>query len=140
MNINFQSAQDKVNTTVDALGTQIQWLRRVVSGSESFTTGSTTTYGYGDEIVYWITGSCNAILTHEDTSDVVTNAGFYGEDIDSIQVRSDSGIEHWDQVIVPANSGIRYLILPLHEWYEGGILISKSARIRRLVPRSGSTY
>ncbi len=140
MNINFQSAQDKVNSAIDNLGTNIQWLQRVVSGSSSFDTGSTITYGYGDDIVYWITGSCKAIITHVDTTDVVKDVGFYGEDLDKIQVRSDSSLEFWDQVIIPSGSGIRYLVLPLHLWYEGGILLSKSANIRRLVPRSGSTY
>ena len=140
MNINWQSAQDKVNLAIDNLGTDIQWLQRVISGSSSFDTGSTVTYGYGDEIQYFITGSTKAIIYHVSAVDVVTDAGFFVEDYEKFQVRSDSQIEFWDRLEYPSGSGVLYIVLPLHVWRGGNIIIAKDFLGRRLVPRSGSQF
>ena len=121
-------------------GTWIQWLQRSTSGSDAYDTGSTITYGYGNYITYWVTGSVKALISHVSATDIVLEAGFYAEDYERIYVDPDSSIEFWEQCIYPSGSEIRYLILPFHIWRLGDVAISKYATIRRLIPRSGSSY
>jgi hypothetical protein len=140
LNINFQSAQNKVNLAIDVLGSDFQWLRKVTSGSNAYDTGSSITYGYGDFTVYWVTGSGKAIVSHISANEVIIEPGYYIEDYERLQLKSDSLVSAFDRIIFPSGSGIIYSVLPLHEIYEGNILISKIAQMRRLTPRSGSVY
>ncbi len=142
MNINWGAAQKKIQDLISVTGTWIQWLQKSGSYSGSWDSGSTLTYGYGDIINYWTTGSCQALIVHVTAEEAVKEIGYWTEDMDRIFVDPSSTIEHWDQVIIPSGSGVRYLILPLHDAYAGtaGTIISKSAFVRRLVPKSGSFY
>ncbi len=140
MNINFQKAQDQVNLLISTQGTEIEFLQRVTSGSDAYDTGSSTSFGYGDPTVFWITGSIMALISRPSAADTMMEPGFYEENFSQIKVRADSSIEYWDQVIVPSGSGIKFLIQPVQYWMVGPITIYKFATIRRLVPRSGSQY
>ena len=141
MNINWQSAQDKFNRTIDAIGTEIQWLQRIVSGSD---TGSTPygapSYGYQDSVTYWTTGSATVILAQISTNEVFIDPGHYQEDYLRMQTRSDSEIAHMDRVIIPSGSGVIYHVMPFYEWRGGSIIINRYATLRRITPRSGSVY
>ena len=140
MNINFQSAQDKINETIDRLGTDVQYLQRIVSGSSAFDTGSLITYGYGDITEYFITGSLRCIVYNIKPEEVLIEPGFFIADYMKLQIRSNSTIAHLDRVIIPSGSGIIYRVEPINTWYGGSIVTSKDAYIRRILPRSGSTY
>ena len=137
-------AKKKFEHIVEGQGVWLQWLQRVTSGSEAFLTGSELTWGYGDVVNYWITGSCKAIVQHVSATDSVQEAGFYSEDIIRIYVDPDETIDFWDQILYPSGSQTRYLILPSHIWRittaGAGTIISKYFLARKLVPKSGSTY
>ena len=140
MNINFQKAQDQFNLVIDKLGTEIEFLQRVTSGSDIFDTGSLVTYGYGNLTNFWVTGSLKALISKPTANEIVMEPGHFEDEYMQIKVRYDSPIEYWDQVIIPSGSSIKYIILPVQYWIVGPITIYKFANIRRLVPASGSTY
>ncbi len=147
MSPDWAYAQRLYKRVVGQNGVWIQWLQRVVSGSGAYDYENTTTYGYGDDTRYWVTGSCQAIIEHVKATDVIIPSGFFIEDFERIWVNPDINIEYFEQIIYPSGSNIRYLILPIHAWSFNvggatGSLItgSKSALIRRLLPRSGSVW
>ncbi len=139
---NWSRAKKQFERIVSRNGVWIYHLTRTTSGSGAYDTDDTTTYGYGDETVYWTTGSVKAIIEPIRQTDVVIEPGFYQEDYRKIYVDPDEDLEHWDQVIYPTGSGIRYLILPVTEWNLTGenTTVCKTAIIRRLVPKSRSEY
>ena len=132
--------QDLMNHTIDMLGTEIEWLERSSNSSDSFDTGSLLTYGYGDAIISYVTGSVKALITNPSATDVVVDAGFTLNDYATIKVKALSTIDYWDNCIIPSGSGIIYKILPIQTWRVGTTTIYKFAHIRRLFPLSGSTY
>jgi len=138
--VDFSKAKRQFENVVSKYGTTVQWLARTTSGSDAYDTGSTTTYGYGDDIIYWATGSVKAIIEHVRVQDVLIEAGFRQDDYKRIYVDPDETIEYWSQIIYPSGSGTRYLIQPVHYWEVGGYVVSKMAIIRKLIPRSGSAY
>lgn len=134
-------ARRKFESIVEKSGVTIQWLIRTQTGSTAFDTGSSTTYGYGDPITYWTTGSCKAIVQHISAEDKIETAGFWQEDFEKIFLDPDTNIQQWEQIILPSGSGIRYIIRSIHDWRANGdVLLSRYALVRRLVPRSGSVY
>lgn len=134
-------AQRKYSHAIAKNGTVIQWLIRTQTGSTAYETGSTDTYGYGDPISYFSTGSCQAIISHVSATDVITEAGFWIDDYEKIFVDPNTNISEWSQIIYPSGSSQKYLILSIHPWRANGdIVVAKYAIIRRLVPRSGSMY
>lgn len=140
MNLNWNKAKEQFQEIINKNGTLIQWLQRTSTGSTAYDTGSTITYGYGDYIVYWTTGSIRALVSHVSAEDILIEPGFYSSDYERIYVDPDSSIDFWEQVIVPSGSGTRYLVLPFHLWRLGDVIVAKHAIIRKLVPRSGSMY
>lgn len=121
-------------------GVWLQWLQRTSDLSDAYNTGSET-YGYGDPLISWTTGSVKATVEHVSAKDVVLEIGFYEDDYERIWVDADEDISLWDQIILPSGSTQRYIVLSRHTWrINGDILISKNIIIRRLIPRSGSTY
>jgi hypothetical protein len=140
--VNWTKAQTQVKNIVSKNGVWLQWLERVASGSNAFSTGSSITYGYGDDTIYYVTGSVKAVVEHVKVEDIVLDVGFYAEDYERIYVDPSETIEFWDQIIYPSGSGIKYLILPLHDWRLtiGDTIVAKYANIRRLFPKSGSAY
>ena len=134
-------ARRKFESIVEKSGVTIQWLIRTQTGSTAYDTGSTDTFGYGDPISYFSTGSCKVIISHVSATDVVTEAGFWIDDYEKIFVDPDTDITEWSQIIYPSGSSQKYLILSTHIWRaDGDVIVSKYALVRRLVPRSGSTY
>ena len=134
-------AQRKYSHAISKSGTVIQWLIRTQTGSDAYDTSSSISFGYGDMTTYFSTGSCQAIISHVSATDVVTEAGFYQEDYEKIFVDPTTNITQWSQVIIPSGSGIRYLLLSIHDWRANGdMLVARYAICRRLIPRSGSKY
>ena len=140
MNLRWQKIQNKLNLSVDQLGSDILYFERVSSGSDSFDTGSLITYGYGDPIVYWITGSAKAIITPKAGPEDITDAGYSSYEKLRLQVRSDCDIDHWDRVMIPSGSGILYHVQDPDEIMMGNIIISKYVDVVKLRPKSGSVY
>jgi len=140
LHLNWNKAQQHVHDIVNLNGTLVQWLSGSTDRTNSYNVLDTNTYGYGDAIRSWVTGSIRALVTHVSATDVVLDAGFYIEDYERIYVDNDANIEYWDQIIYPSGSCIRYVILPLHIWRLGDVIVGKYANIRKLVPRSGSSY
>ncbi len=147
MSPDWAYAQRLYKRVVGQNGVWITWLQRTTTGSGSYDQDNTVTYGYGDETLTWVSGSIQAIIQHVKADEVVIPSGFFVEDFERIWVSPDVNIEHWSQVIYPSGSNIRYLILPIHAWsfnvggLTGSLITgSKSALIRRLLPRSGSVW
>ena len=138
--MNWAKAKRQVEHIISKNGIYLQWLQRVTSGSGAYDIDDTTTYGYGDFIVYWITGSVKAIVEPIRDQDIVIEPGFYAEDYIRLWVDPDETIEHFERVIYPSGSGILYHIHPVGEWTVGGETVSKNVLCRRLIPRSGSQY
>lgn len=140
MNLNWNKAKELFQEIINKNGTLIQWLQRSTDASNSYNILNNTTYGYGDQIVTWITGSIKALVSHVSATDVLIEPGFYAEDYEKIYVDPDSSVDFWEQVIVPSGSGIRYLVLPFHLWRLGDVVVAKHAVVRKLIPKSGSSY
>lgn len=142
MTPNWTHAQNQFKQIINANGVFIEWLQRVTSGSDAYLTGSSVSYGYGDESIWWLTGSVKAVVAHIRAEEVLVEAGYTVSDYETIFVNPNETIEFWEQVIYPSGSGVRYLILPLHDWRMtiGDTLVAKYANLRRLVPASGSSY
>jgi len=137
---NWAKAKLQMEDIINKNGVTVQWLSRVTSGSDAYNTGSSITFGYGDETRYWVTGSVKALIECVRVEDVVLEAGFFLEDYKRIYVDPDETIEYWDEIIFPSGSGERFLIQPIHYWIVGDVTVSKYAIIRKLLPRSGSQY
>lgn len=139
MNINWTAQQIKVIEGINALGTDIYWLQRIESGSDAYVTGSTTTYGYGDLTIHFVTGSTKALISHVSAQEQMTILGHYDEDIDRFFVDPTSAVTSWDQIII-SGSNIKYLVLAPHIFTVGaaGLTISKSFLARKIFPKSGS--
>ena len=140
MSPNWSRARTQVKGIVAGNGQTLQWLVRSTSGSTAYDTGSATTYGYGDPIVYWTTGSFVAIVRPIRDRDVVVEAGFFSDDYKKLWLDPDDDPSFWDQVLIPSGSSIRHIVLGTHDWDVGGVEVSKIVDVRRLNPRSGSAY
>jgi hypothetical protein len=140
MNINMQSAQTRMDIAIEAIGEEVQWLVRTTTGSSVFDTSNQYTFGYGDVIEIFTTGSLKCILHNIDPVNILIEPGHYTKDYRTAYFKSDSTIEHLDRLIIPSGSGILYQVQPINNWYEQGVLISKSALCIRLLPQSGSVY
>jgi hypothetical protein len=136
----WATAKKQFQNVVSSNGVLIQWLQRSTSGSTAYDTGSTDTYGYGDSIVYWVTGSVRAIVEPIRATEIVQEAGFWSDDWRRIWVDPDETLDVWEQIIYPSGSGTRWLIRHVHSWVVGDVTVSKYADIRKLLPRSGSSY
>lgn len=139
---NWSKAQSQYKSIVSKNGLWIQWLKRTSTGSSAYDTGSSTTFGYGDEIVFWTTGSVKAVVEQSRADEVLIEQGYSISDYNRIFVDPSETLEFWDQCIYPSGSGIRYIIMPLHNWRMtvGDTVVGKYATIRRLIPSSGSNY
>ena len=138
--MNWSSAKTQGKGIILANGESLEWLQRVVSGSDAYTSGSTVTYGYGDETIWWTTGSLTAIIVPAKEGEVVLEAGFFQDDYQRLFVDPTNTLGIHDQIIYPSGSGIRYLVLTDHNWNAGNQHIVDVYTIRRLVPKSGSAY
>ena len=73
---------------------------------------------------------------------MVLDIGFYLEDYNDVYLSSDISISTFDQIIYPTGSGIRNIVqwIRSYSFFGSPITVGQVARIRRLVPKSGSTY
>lgn len=138
--VDWSKARAQFENMAAKNGTLIEYLQRVTSGSDAYDTSSAVTYGYGDFVTYWITGSLFAIIQPLTSRDIVVEAGFREEDYKRLWVSPSATIEIWEQCIVPSGSGIRYHVRNTQDWNAGNVNICTSVDIRKLVPRSGSAY
>ena len=137
---NWSRAKNQTKKIVAGSGQWLQWLARSTSGSSMYDTGSSTTFGYGDPIIYWTTGSFRGIVAPTRERDITLEPGFYTSDYKDIYIDPDENPNFWDQIIIPSGSGIRYIILDPEDWTPYGITVSKILKVRLMVPRSGSSY
>ena len=158
--VRWSRAKRQFQKIVSQNGVWIQWLERLTSMTDAYNTGSKTTYGYGDETVIWWTGSAKVLVVPVRVGDVVIEPGFYATDYKKIYVAPETviydkvydannyskdfgawfNIEHWEQVIYPSGSGVRYIVYPVQEWVVNDVIISKYVTIRKLIPRSGNQF
>ena len=139
----WATAKKQFETVISKNGIWVQWLGRTTSGSgayDPYDTGSSTSFGYGDYTVFWVTGSVKAIVEPIRATEIVQEAGFWADDWRRIWVDPDETLDVWEQIIYPSGSGTRWLIRHVHSWVVGDVTVSKYADIRKLLPRSGSQY
>ncbi len=136
--MDWNQAKQQTKAIIAGNGQQLQYLQRVVSGSDRYSTGSTTTYGYGDLTVFWITGSFKGIVSPIKEDDIRIEVGFYEDDYLKVFIDPDQSCEYWDQLLIPSGSDNRYIILPIESWSPAGITVAKMLKVRRLMPKSGS--
>jgi len=105
-----------------------------------YDTGSSVTFGYGDPVVYYVTGSFRGIVAPTRERDMLIEPGFYAQDYNDVFVNPDETPSFWSQLIIPSGSGTKYLILHVEEWTPYGVNVSKILKVRLLNPRSGSEY
>lgn len=121
-------------------GEAFQWLVRSFTETNQYDVNNTGTYGYGDPVVTYETGSLVAIMEPIRETDVHIEAGFYADDYKRVYVDPDTTLSQHDLLIYPSGTGIKYLVLPEKTWDADGYNIVHIYMIRRLVPRSGSYY
>ena len=145
--VDWSSAKVKVQTLIYQNGVYIPWLQRSVDTSSQFNTGSPT-FGYGDPIINYTSGSITGIIDHVKAEEVMLDAGFYIEDYEKLYVDPDSDIAAWDQVILPDNNE-KYIVVAVHTYRTSenslisdynNIDITKYLTLRRLVPKALNTY
>jgi hypothetical protein len=145
MKLDWSAPAKKFSDFLANNGVWIQYLTRVTSGSDAYNTGSTDpssgSFGYGDQVDFWVTGSLQVVVSHVSAVDIVLPMGYYYEDHEKIWVDPSANIELWDQVVYPSGSGIRYLCLAPHIWRMNDTIIAKYMIIRKLVPKGpGEVY
>ena len=139
MHLDWNSIKDKVGYFVQQNGVWLQWLQRSTSFANAYDTTNSSTYGYGDSVTTWTTGSCKAIIEHVSAKDVIIEPGFYEDSYERIYFDPSTDLNQFDQIIFPSGSGIRYLVLSRHAYtLNGDVVVSRFAIIRHLLPRSGS--
>jgi hypothetical protein len=144
--VNWQSAKTKIQNLIENSGIVATWLQRTVDTSSAYNTGSETTFGYGDPIINYTTGSITGIIDHMRADEVMLDAGFYIEDYEKFYVDPDSVIAAWDQIILPDNNE-KYVVISVHTFRVSAssislnnLILSKYLTLRRLVPRDVNTY
>lgn len=143
---NWQYAKRQYDRLVQRKGILVDWLVRTTdTGSVSYDTGSDITFGYGDPVITFTTGSILGIIDHFKADEILTEAGFYLDDYEKFYVDSDSILKQWDQLIIPDDQ--MYIVISTHTYRasendqsSSNIVISKYAIIRRLVPKSENSY
>ena len=140
MSSRWNRAKAQTQSIVAGNGQWLQWLARSTSGSSMYDTGSSATFGYGDPVVYYTTGSFRGIVAPTRERDILIEPGFYAQDYNDVFVDPDNDPSFWDQILIPSGSGTRYIIYHVEEWTPYGIDVSKILKVRLLNPRSGSTY
>lgn len=138
--VNWAKAKRIFERIISKNGVFIQYLERSTSGSESYNVDDPQTFGYGDEICYWRTGSFRVVVAPLKKEDLILDAGFYVEDYKRIYFDPDETPEAWEQIIYPSGSSFKYIIKSVDDWYLGDVTICKYADLRLLIPRSGSEY
>ncbi len=143
--MNWASSKTRVLHIINTNGIDFTWLQRSSSTGSSYDTGSNVSYGYGDPVVTYTTGSLKGVVIHVNADEVVVEAGFYMDDYDKVYVAPDHPINIWDQLVYPDNQ--KYLVVSVHEnrvatskLNDTPIMISKYVIIRRLVPKSKDVY
>lgn len=140
MHLNWNGAKQKFLEIVNQNGTLIQWLQRTSTGSDAYDISNTSTFGYGDSITYFTTGSIKAVVQHVSATDIIMEIGFMQDDYERIWVDPDTNIQMWDQFLYPSGSSIRYICRTIHDWTMGGVVVNRHIDIRRLVPKSKDAY
>jgi hypothetical protein len=138
--VDWGVAKVQAQSIISANGEQFQLLQRTLDYTDSFSTGSSVTYGYGDPTVTITTGSLTAIVEPVKEADVQLETGFYLEDYRRIYVNPDTTLVQRDMLIYPSGSGTKYVIQPEKYWDADGYSIVHTYIIRKLVPRSGSAF
>lgn len=132
-------AKEKVKMIVQNNGDDLVWLQRIVSGS-NFNTGSTISYGYGDIITYYRTGSLKGMLEPINEKEIILDPGHSIDDYVRFYIDPDHICDHHDIIEYPSGSGVRYEIQPIRTWRSQNVTISKIITCRRMIPFSGSMY
>ena len=140
MSSRWNRAKAQTQRIVSGNGQWLQWLARSTSGSSMYDTGSSSTFGYGDPIIYYTTGSFRGIVAPTRERDMLIEPGFYAQDYSDIFINPDETPKFWDQILIPSGSSTRYIILHIEEWTPYGVDVSKILKVRLLNPRSGSEY
>ena len=147
--VNWSKAQSQFKNLVSKNGVWIQILTRSYDLTDAYDTGSSEKFlysysdldfGYGDPRTSWTTGSVKAIVAGVNEGEVITDAGFFTNDYKDIYFSPDTTLNVHDQVLCPSGSGTRYIVLTVSDFYLGDVTATKFARIRLLLPRSGSSY
>ena len=140
MSSRWNRAKAQTQSIIAGNGQWLQWLARSTSGSSIYDTGSSATFGYGDPITYWTTGSFRGIVAPTREKDTIIEPGFFTTDYSDIYIDPDENPKFWDQILIPSGSANRYIILDVEEWTPYGVDVSKILKVRLLNPRSGSAY
>ena len=138
--MNWGRAKAQAKRIVANNGATLQWLVRSTSLTSAFDTGSSVTFGYGDPIVTWATGSFKGIIIPKRDMHITIEPGTFIDDYRQFWVDPDEMPTINDQVIYPSGSGIRYLVRGHDEWSPADIDVSARVTIRKLSPNSGSVY
>jgi len=105
-----------------------------------YDTGSSSTFGYGDPITYYTTGSFRGIVAPTRERDTIIEPGFYTTDYSDVFIDPDETPSFWSQLLIPSGSANRYIILDVETWTPYDVDVSKILKVRLLNPRSGSNY
>jgi hypothetical protein len=136
--MNWGTAKAKVKSIVANNGETLEHLVLTTSGSDRYSTGSSTTYGYGDETLYYTTGSLIGIPEPIREGEITIEPGFSQDCYLRFYIDPDSTVSYLDLLVYPSGSGIKYMILPSKTWRANSITVSQILMTRRLIPKSGS--